>query len=1448
MFDSKQKKRLVYWFVLPVIILLVLSGIFYVYINSENFRANVKSVLLSQLKNSLGKRIEIGTVDSISFRSLQLTQFIIYENGYSEEDNILFQAEQAEAKFNLFFSLFHWKEWQLDIRDIIFYQASASVTRESTGEFDFIKKLQLEPEKIQQNIIIQRIYFQNSNLIFHDELIYNYNQEYLTTRARDINGYFDLSQLPKIAFDFQGKQEQDNTLLALQGQLLINQPEYSLDFHLENADITHFQYYLEVAEQFEVSQGQFDLDLNVSFSPELHPTEIFWKGNATLQQVDAKPHFLHQIPFNQISGSVKFTKPEISVAEITGLYHDRNVHLRGLVLVEPKVYFNLDIESERVNLSYLKDDTSLFIPDYTDFSLQGEVDLTINIEGHPEDFQIDGEASSPEITIEDTPFQKNTCSFLLHQDELIIHSLESYDPRSSLIISGLFDWSGDVPFYQFSLKTEDFSLQHPLFSQLSFLENSSGNIDSYFQIQSQEQDSSMLDIEGNFMANSIKMKDISLSEPLQGKIKAVLNFPGTLLSIEECELESGQNHGSIDGEINLDEFVHFTMDFGLQLPELTEFVISLGLEMQIAGRADIEGSFYGTLEQAETNAEFHLQELSIRDYSLGELTGELTYQKDTILLEIITLTNQDTKLTGKGEINFHASSSPEIDLSYQLHTINIDPFIQTITDTLPLSGQVAGSGYIQGIWPKLTAQGIFQLDQITYVDYVLGQGQIDFNLQPEEDILTEKGNGNLNELLSWIGYVYSLEIQNFTLQNETMKLMAEGQAKIGKDNPFSLVINFSHQDLDDMIEHFYPYDSYYKIFLPSQVTGKANLNGDFSQQQITLSAQLIPQQQQNNPPSKLESVIIRNEQGFTVSDFSLMQTEGHFKAEGSISTARVLDINFLAEQLDMNILTSLAQIDETMRGIMNIEGSLSGSIDDPQVSMTAQIKKGYFREFQFEDLQTDIRWDSETNEIEIRRLEIALENVYQIQARGNLPLSVLSSRGKQEMRTDISNLEIPLDFQIIMDNTDLNIVRLFWKDGLSEVMGKMDLELNLTGTAGNPVVNGAMKVRQGKVTLDDLPVQIEELTSSIEVSNNQVTIPPISFTVYENNFNISGQFELVHLLPENMILTIRNEQEKIIYQNILASEVDFLVEIRGSLLKPQINGQLLLSRGELNLNQLMQLYEENNISFYTPSPPDAANSYLDLNIEIADPFSLKLTNAEINVTGNIALSGSFSEPAVQGNLVLKKGHLLYFEKRFIISEGRVIISGFDINNIDINARAQTTVQDVQIMINASGNLANPQILLSSQPPLRETEILSLLTFDRNIQGLSEGEINQILSQEMFDIIFQSLQINLFKRMEREIADQLGLDFLRISTETLETSDNQFFLSDGLNLEDLRLEVGKSIRDDLFITYSTPLDFYGESSLSIDYQIAPDFTLNTQFDTYSLKDEDYRFKFGLEINF
>jgi hypothetical protein len=1383
---------------------------------------------------------------------------MIYQENL-EQKEVFFKAEKVKAKFSLFLPFWKWKDWQLNIPEITFSQAQVKVTRESTGEFDILRKLNLNLEDISENIIIHQLNFQNSYLVYHDELIYNYHQDYLTTKVRNVKGYFDFTHLPKIDFDFEGVQETDQASLALSGFSFLNQRKYSLDFHFQNADITHFQYYLDAAKQFNVSQGRFDLELNLSFSPEWETEDIFWQGKATFRETNAKPDFLKQVPFEQISGSVDFSKPEITILALSGLYHNNTVQLAGSVITEPEVHVDLNIESKGLNASLLKDEISSLVGKYNDFSLAGEVDLSGNINGLIDEFYIRGNVFVSEITIANIPFRNNSCSFLLSNDGLIINKLESRDPEGNFSISGNIDWSfNEIPFCQFSIQTSNLSLQHPLFKQFLPLEELSGNIDALFQIESQKQNSSRWDIAANFSINSLARKEFALPEPVKGSIKSTINISDYLLSIEQCKLESGKSNASLNGEIQFEELVHFTLDFACQIADVEKLTNALGLEeMELSGEAVLKGNIGGDSQYPEINAELYLPEFSIQNQLLGDISGQLAYRQNRVSLKKVTFTNQEIKLTSEGEIMIPPSGSPEIALSYQLYPLALQSLIETINYPLPLSGQTKGTGQIKGTWPELTVSGNLELAQIAYDDYQLGDGQLNFSLKPEEVISAKNKERNLAKAKSGIINSYFLNLEHLELKSEMMQWTAKGQIELGEKYPFGLEVELSHlgfnNTFSNIIENIYPANNNLEKFLPSQITGKANITGNQDEQQITLSFLLTPQQPENNPPSQLEAALIINEEGLEISNLHLIQSEGLFEANGKISSTKSLDINFQTEQLDIQTLMNLAQIDEVIKGIVDINGSCQGTIDQPNISLKAQIKKGYFREVQFENLQGELYWQSKTNQLEVKELVIALEKEYQIYAHGNIPLdSFLFDRQKEEIDLDLESAypEIPLDFQIKMKHADLNLLRLFWKDTFSEISGNIDLILVLSGTSGNPIVNGTIDIEKGIVKLNNLPIQIGEFNSSIKIINNQVTIPPISVSAYENNLSLSGKCELIRFLPENISLTIKNEKQKIIYQNVLESEANLELAISNSILNPHISGKLLLSNGQLNLNNLLEIEKKNGISFSSFPSGESLAGELELDIELLDPFKLKMTNVEIEGSGRISLQGSLREPVLQGTLALKKGYFIYLEKRFSITDGLISINGFTLDNIDINARAYTNVQGIEITIHIIGNLSSPQVLLSSQPALRETEILSLLTFDRNIQGLSEGEISQLLSEEMVNILFQSLQTNLFKRMERELAEGLGLEFIHLSYNESVNSDEHLFFLEDVNLKDLTLEIGKKANDNLLITYSTSLDFHGEKSLGMDYQISSDISFNTKFETYSLniKEEDYRFKFGLEIRF
>jgi len=181
----------------------------------------------------------------------------------------------------------------------------------------------------------------------------------------------------------------------------------------------------------------------------------------------------------------------------------------------------------------------------------------------------------------------------------------------------------------------------------------------------------------------------------------------------------------------------------------------------------------------------------------------------------------------------------------------------------------------------------------------------------------------------------------------------------------------------------------------------------------------------------------------------------------------------------------------------------------------------------------------------------------------------------------------------------------------------------------------------------------------------------------------------------------------------------------------------------------------------------------------------------------------------------------------------------------LDIKANTKVSQVIIFLKISGNLSAPQMSLSSKPALSEAEIISLLTLNKNISSLSEGEIGELLREEIFNLVFQGLSINFLKRAENQIANYLGLDIFRI--ETLFKENSETTPSYDLNFKTFGIEVGKSITEDLFLIYSTSLDGFSERSFGIDYQFRPDLSFNAQINSYSQKNNP-EIKMGLQFEF
>jgi translocation and assembly module TamB len=93
-----------------------------------------------------------------------------------------------------------------------------------------------------------------------------------------------------------------------------------------------------------------------------------------------------------------------------------------------------------------------------------------------------------------------------------------------------------------------------------------------------------------------------------------------------------------------------------------------------------------------------------------------------------------------------------------------------------------------------------------------------------------------------------------------------------------------------------------------------------------------------------------------------------------------------------------------------------------------------------------------------------------------------------------------------------------------------------------------------------------------------------------------------------------------------------------------------------------------------------------------------------------------------GTVSTIRGSYDFQGRRFeILRDGSIRFNGLDDLDPVLDIRARRIIQAVEARVNVRGTLKQPEIVLSSVPPLEQADILSLIVFNQPINQLGEGQ-------------------------------------------------------------------------------------------------------------------------------
>jgi translocation and assembly module TamB len=197
------------------------------------------------------------------------------------------------------------------------------------------------------------------------------------------------------------------------------------------------------------------------------------------------------------------------------------------------------------------------------------------------------------------------------------------------------------------------------------------------------------------------------------------------------------------------------------------------------------------------------------------------------------------------------------------------------------------------------------------------------------------------------------------------------------------------------------------------------------------------------------------------------------------------------------------------------------------------------------------------------------------------------------------------------------------------------------------------------------------------------------------------------------------------------------------------------------------------------APPSSSPSIFDalkMDVRLTVPDDLVVRASELRTPGsaiglgaiNVTLGGDMratKEPGQQIALVgavnTVRGNYDFQGRRFeILRDGTVRFDNAPLSEMDprLDIRTRRLIQGVEARVNVRGTLKQPEISLSSTPPLEEADILSLIVFNQPINSLGEGQ--QIsLAQRAQQLATGAVA----GQLAQSIGNAIGVDTFEINT-------------------------------------------------------------------------------------
>ena len=864
------------------------------------------------------------------------------------------------------------------------------------------------------------------------------------------------------------------------------------------------------------------------------------------------------------------------------------------------------------------------------------------------------------------------------------------------------------------------------------------------------------------------------------RIKGEFKVQGDILSLSNAEVRTEKSALDINGTIAISASA-----LNLKGKLITHDIADLTSPYfdLLKGTGEFTGTITGKFDDPLISGAVSMNSASLRGYGLDNVSGELSYRKNLLEIKQLSVKSKDEEHTARGHVKFNAAKrifdlkQPDYNLAVSLKGADIERLATAFYKKLPLKGRLNTDFKIAGNASYPEYSGSATVTNAEAYKFSADSLATDFSYRHKD-----------------------IAVKRALIKKGGSAMTVEGS--ISDMEKFSFNASGNKLFLKDMRLSGMPDDAVLNI--------NAAGSGTFANPSITINGKLSGGTFKGKPlgTGAINTSIKNKDILFSAVLFNekvIMKGKGYlsdllpWSAEFTMSSGRY----------DFLLLPLLKDVPDDL--VVNMKGSAVMSGTRKTFSASAvlnQVNASLYGQSFSNDSDIKFKFDN-------RKMSFSA-------------FTMRSGNASFRMR---GSMEIGREYNISLEGSSALSALKGFSNKIGALRGDADFALTVAGKWDNPQISGNLNVSNGLFGLKDIHQRVSSINGLFYFEGNKIAIRKLSGKLGGGDIDATGVvyrsgFKLKRFYLDTKLNNITTSVSK-----------DFSVNFYGNVLyKGTLDAQNITGDIRVNRARYRERLEWKSWLLKAKAAEKPRGELLTgaekavLNVRIYGAENIIVDNniARAPLKVDMVLKGTIGQPLFFGRIESKEGKVYFRNNEFRLMSASADFTDQNRINPVMEIVAQTIVKGYNIRLSLDGQMERFNLSLVSDPPLEETDILSLLTvgqIGKQLKGLEggigAGEAASFLTGKVQDVF------------EDRLRNITGLDRVQVDP----------YVSKSTGTVGPRVTASKRLLGDkLFVTYTSAVGSTEEQVLKLEYILDKNVSLVGVRDEKGSVGGDIKFRF------